>query len=47
MAAACNDIMLSKTFDNGMICASEQAAIVDEAVAPEFERNGSRVSHTA
>ncbi len=38
MAAACNDIMLSKTFDNGMICASEQAAIVDEAVAPEFER---------
>lgn len=38
MPAACNDIMLSKTFDNGMICASEQAAIVDKEVAPEFEK---------
>ncbi len=38
MALTCNDIMLSKTFDNGMICASEQAAIVDKEVAPEFER---------
>lgn len=37
MKQACNDIMLSKSFDNGMICASEQAAIVDEAVAVEFE----------
>ena len=35
---ACTDIMLSKSFDNGMICASEQAAIVDEEIAPEFER---------
>ena len=26
---AVNDIVLSKSFDNGMICASEQAAIVD------------------
>ncbi len=38
MPAACNDLMLSKTFDNGMICASEQAAIVDKEVAPEFEK---------
>ena len=30
--------MLSKTFDNGMICASEQAVIVDEEIADEFER---------
>lgn len=34
---ACTDLMMSKTFDNGMICASEQAAIVDEAIAPAFE----------
>jgi acetaldehyde dehydrogenase/alcohol dehydrogenase len=38
MEQTTNDIMLSKSFDNGMICASEQAAIVDEEVAPEFER---------
>lgn len=30
--------MLSKTFDNGMICASEQAVIVDECLADDFER---------
>ncbi|MEU4541578.1 bifunctional acetaldehyde-CoA/alcohol dehydrogenase [Streptosporangium sp. NPDC023825] len=29
---AVNDIVLSKSFDNGMICASEQAVIVDDAV---------------
>ncbi len=34
---ACTDLMMSKTFDNGMICASEQAAIVDKEVAKEFE----------
>lgn len=33
-----NDLILSKTFDNGMICASEQAAIVDKAIAPKFEK---------
>ena len=38
VARACTDLMISKTFDNGMICASEQAAIVDKAIAPEFER---------
>jgi len=35
---ACTDLMISKTFDNGMICASEQAVIVDEVIAPKFEK---------
>ena len=35
---AVNDLILSKTFDNGMICASEQAAIVDKSIASKFER---------
>ena len=35
---AVNDLILSKTFDNGMICESEQAAIVDKAIAPKFEK---------
>ena len=30
--------MLSKSFDNGMICASEQAVIVDKEIAKEFEK---------
>lgn len=30
------DIIISKTFDNGLICASEQAIIVDNAVAEEL-----------
>ena len=34
---ACTDLMISKTFDNGMICASEQAVIVDEAIKDKFE----------
>ena len=29
---AVNDIVISKSFDNGMICASEQAVIIDEEV---------------
>ncbi len=32
---AVNDIVLSKSFDNGMICASEQAAIIDEEIYDE------------
>ncbi|MEV4611580.1 bifunctional acetaldehyde-CoA/alcohol dehydrogenase [Kitasatospora sp. NPDC049258] len=39
---AVNDIVLSKTFDNGMICASEQAVILDAeiraAALAEFRR---------
>lgn len=34
---AATDLMLSKTFDNGMICASEQAVIVDREIQDEFE----------
>lgn len=32
---AANDLVLSKAFDNGMICASEQAVIIDSAVYEE------------
>lgn len=34
---AATDLILSKSFDNGMICASEQAVIVDREIAAEFE----------
>lgn len=33
---AVNDIVLSKAFDNGMICASEQAVIIDKEIYKEF-----------
>ena len=33
---SCTDVVLSKTFDNGMICASEQAAIVDSEIYDDF-----------
>ena len=39
---AVNDIVLSKSFDNGMICASEQAAIVDREIMKEFKEEISR-----
>ena len=32
---AVNDIVISKSFDNGMICASEQAVIIDEDIYDE------------
>lgn len=32
LARAINDIVLSKAFDNGVICASEQAAIIDDEI---------------
>ncbi|MDD6564623.1 MAG: bifunctional acetaldehyde-CoA/alcohol dehydrogenase [Clostridiales bacterium] len=35
---AVTDIIISKSFDNGMICASEQAAIVDKEISKDFER---------
>ncbi|MEU4267366.1 bifunctional acetaldehyde-CoA/alcohol dehydrogenase [Streptomyces sp. NPDC026092] len=44
---AVHDIVLSKAFDNGMICASEQAVILDQEVyeqgIAEFERLGAYV----
>lgn len=35
---AVSSIMLSKTFDNGMICASEQSVIVENAIYEEFKQ---------
>ncbi|WP_428910051.1 bifunctional acetaldehyde-CoA/alcohol dehydrogenase [Niallia sp. Krafla_26] len=35
---AVNDLVLSKTFDNGMICASEQAVIIDKEIYEETKR---------
>ena len=32
-----NDVVLSKAFDNGMICASEQAVLVDKEISEKFE----------
>ena len=41
---AVNDVVMSKAFDNGMICASEQAVIIDEEiydeVIAEFKKYG-------
>ncbi len=33
-----NDLVLSKAFDNGMICASEQAVLVDKEIYQAFEK---------
>ena len=33
-----NDLILSKTFDNGMICASEQAVIIDKEIYTEVKK---------
>ncbi|QOR66198.1 bifunctional acetaldehyde-CoA/alcohol dehydrogenase [Cytobacillus suaedae] len=33
-----NDLILSKTFDNGMICASEQAVIIDKEIYSEVKK---------
>ena len=42
--AAARDILMSKTFDNGVICASEQAVVVDHKIAgtaaEQFEAQG-------
>ncbi|MBO8137605.1 MAG: bifunctional acetaldehyde-CoA/alcohol dehydrogenase [Desulfotomaculum sp.] len=35
---AVTDVIMSKTFDNGLICASEQAVIVDREIADETVR---------
>ena len=34
---AVTDLIMSKTFDNGMICASEQSVVVDKEIQKEFE----------
>lgn len=33
-----NDLILSKTFDNGMICASEQAVIIDQEIYEDVKQ---------
>ena len=33
-----NDLVMSKSFDNGIICASEQSVIVDKEIHEEFEK---------
>ncbi len=38
LKTAVTDLVLSKSFDNGMICASEQAVIVDKDISKEFEK---------
>ncbi|MEU9235903.1 bifunctional acetaldehyde-CoA/alcohol dehydrogenase [Streptomyces subrutilus] len=47
LARAVHDIVLSKAFDNGMICASEQAVILDQEIyeqgLAEFKRLGAHV----
>src|SRR5207244_11834513 len=35
---AASDIMISKTFDNGVLCSSPNSVVVDEAVAEEARR---------
>ena len=44
---AVNSIIVSKTFDNGMICASEQSVVIDdtiyETVKKEFVRRGCHI----
>ena len=46
VAAAARDIMIGKTFDNGLLCSSPNSVVVDEAVSEEarrqFEAQGAR-----
>ena len=48
---AVGDIITGKTFDNGLLCSSENSVVVDEAVAGEvqreFERQGGRFLRAA
>ena len=37
------DLVMSKSFDNGMICAAEQAVIVDKEIVEEFEAEMKRM----
>src|SRR5687767_6149146 len=38
VGAAANDIVLGKTFDNGLLCSSPNSVVVDEAVSEEARR---------
>ncbi|WP_343036834.1 aldehyde dehydrogenase family protein [Lacticaseibacillus absianus] len=37
LEATANDLLLSKSFDNSMICASENSIVVDRAIYPELK----------
>ncbi|MBR3002510.1 MAG: bifunctional acetaldehyde-CoA/alcohol dehydrogenase [Clostridia bacterium] len=37
LKTAVNDIVMSKAFDNGMVCTSEQAVLVEKEIAEDFE----------
>lgn len=43
LGRAMNDVVMSKAFDNGMVCASEQAVIVDDAVYDDAMRELARL----
>ncbi len=43
LSTSVTDLVMSKSFDNGMICASEQAVIVDKEIAKEFEKEMKKV----
>ena len=38
VAKAARDVLTGKTFDNGLLCSSENSVVVDAAVAEEFRR---------
>ena len=38
MKKAVRDIITGKTFDNGVLCSSENSVVVDEAIADEVKR---------
>ena len=42
---AVNDIVMSKSFDNGMVCASEQAAIIDGEIYDEATAAAIRIQY--
>lgn len=44
---AVNSIIHSKTFDNGMICASEQSVIVEKKITAKLRRNSRLVAATS
>ncbi|WP_083260023.1 bifunctional acetaldehyde-CoA/alcohol dehydrogenase [Cellulosimicrobium cellulans] len=43
LGRAMNDVVMSKAFDNGMVCASEQAVILDDAVYDDAMRELARL----
>jgi NAD-dependent aldehyde dehydrogenases len=44
---AVNDIVLSKTFDNGMVCASENSAIIDHEIYDDVKNLLEKIRSTS